>query len=56
MCIRATGRDRFAALYHTLRRLARSELGLSGGDWDDALDIIDADGSIKPAAGVFRAK
>ncbi|MDP6443095.1 MAG: hypothetical protein QGG36_01710 [Pirellulaceae bacterium] len=47
---------RFAALYHTLRRLARSELGLSGGDWDDALDIIDADGSIKPAAGVFRAK
>jgi len=47
---------RFAALYHTLRRLARSELALSAGDWDDALDIIDVDGSIKPAAGTFRAR
>ncbi|MEO1998865.1 MAG: hypothetical protein ABGZ17_26765, partial [Planctomycetaceae bacterium] len=39
---------RFAALYHTLRRLVRHELGLAQGDWNDALDIIDVDGSIKP--------
>ena len=47
---------RFAALYHTLRRLARSELALSAGDWDDALDIIDVDGSVKQAASTFRAR
>lgn len=47
---------RFAALYHTLRRLARSELALSADDWNDALDIIDVDGSLKPAAGTFRAR
>lgn len=46
---------RYGALYHTLRRLARSELGLSGDDWRDALDIIDVDGSVKPAKGEFRA-
>jgi hypothetical protein len=46
---------RFAALYHTLRRLARSEFDLTAGDWDDALDIIDVDGRVKPAAGTFRA-
>ncbi|MFP6762721.1 MAG: hypothetical protein VB858_03860 [Planctomycetaceae bacterium] len=47
---------RFSALYHTLRRLARSELGLSAGDWDDALDIIAVDGAVRPAAGTFRAR
>jgi len=47
---------RFAALYHTLRRLARTELSLSAADWDDALDIIGVDGSLKPAAGTFRAR
>lgn len=47
---------RFAALYHTLRRLARSELDLSANDWDDALDVIDVDGSVKRAAGTFRAR
>lgn len=47
---------RFAALYHTLRRLARSEFALSAGDWDDALDIIDVDGSVKRAASTFRAR
>ena len=47
---------RFSALYHTLRRLARSELGLSAGDWDDALDVIAVDGSVQPAAGTFRAR
>jgi hypothetical protein len=38
---------RFSALYHTLRRLARSELGLSGNDWRDALDYVDVDGTVK---------
>jgi hypothetical protein len=47
---------RYAALYHTLRRLARSELGLAGEDWRDALDIIAVDGSVRPAQGIFRAR
>jgi len=60
-CLAASGSSsaesiRFAALYHTLRRLARAELSLNAADWDDALDIIAEDGSVKPAAGTFRAR
>jgi hypothetical protein len=40
---------RFAALYHTLRRLARSSLGIGGRDWRDAREYIGVDGSIQPA-------
>lgn len=29
---------RYAALYHTLRRLARSEMGLAASDWRDAIE------------------
>jgi hypothetical protein len=46
---------RFAALYHTLRRTARGALGLCDDDWRDAMDIIDVNGSIRPAQGTLRA-